>query len=215
MSNPQVQLEKCHLAKPEALKLLNKYRKERYDAFQNQEALGDKMKLAEAMVKSQTDELKQKAKELKRENKELRKTVKKLRTDLGLELDPKFKGKMTMDIMIELQEKEQQRDCLAEENDTLKQKIDQLMTELASKVKAKKMLEEQLLSTQSELRHMTRSHCHLLKLCEELKNSKERPLLTTNFPPISRKDNHRYVSDKLVQTVTSIPVCYRSYKKSL
>ncbi|MGH0174577.1 UNVERIFIED_CONTAM: hypothetical protein FKN15_009135 [Acipenser sinensis] len=75
------------------------------------------MKLAEAMAKSQTDELKQKAKELKLENKELRKTVKKLRTDLGLESDPKFKGKMTMDIVIELQEKEQQRDCLAEEND--------------------------------------------------------------------------------------------------
>ncbi|XP_051788923.1 uncharacterized protein zgc:113691 [Erpetoichthys calabaricus] len=196
--------KKSNQNNPDVLKLLEKYKKERDEAFQKEESLRDKMKLSEIITRTHAESLKHKVRDLTVENKDLRRTVKRLRIEMGLEYDPKFKGKTTKDIIGMLREKEQQSSHLSEENGSLNHQINQLTTALNSSVLARRTLEEQLSSVQYEMKELTKKYGRLLKLWEDTKVQRHERVLMTNFPGITPKSSPKEVCDKSVQTVTSI-----------
>ncbi|XP_029929797.1 uncharacterized protein LOC115374808 [Myripristis murdjan] len=187
------------LSKLEALKLLEKCRKERDDAIHRESVLRERLRQYESRMRS-TEALKQKLKTLTVDNKELRKQVKTLRAELGLESSPKFHGKTTKDIINDLHDKERQCTSLVEKAGKLSLTIDDLTSELANTVTSKTLLEDQVQSLQQNLKDMTNNQRRLLKLWEDKKAQREQ----LSLPAISQRPGQRPVVHKAVQTEMSI-----------
>lgn len=171
-----------NVSKFEALKLLEKCRKERDEAMHKESVLREKLRNYETRARS-TEGLKQKLKTFTTDNKELRKQVKALRTEIGLESSPKFNGKTTKDIINDLHEKERECGALVEKTVKLSLTIDDLTAELANTVTSKTLLEDQVQSLQQNLKDMTNNQRRLLKLWEDKKTQKEQLML----PAITQK----------------------------
>ncbi|XP_069050120.1 myosin heavy chain, clone 203 [Lepisosteus oculatus] len=192
-------------SRSEALKLVEKYRKERDDALQKESALKERLRVSENKVRTQTESLKQKIKNLSSDNRELRKTVKSLRTDLGLESDPKFRGKTTKDIISDLKDTEELCDRLTEENGKFKLRMDHLASELSNVATSKAILEERVSSLQRDLKDMTNNQRRLLKLWEDKRTEREQLAL----PAINQRPAQLQVSNKSVQTGPPVHMCQR------
>ncbi|XP_077412456.1 uncharacterized protein LOC144043090 [Vanacampus margaritifer] len=187
-------------SKFEALKLLEKCRKERDDAVHREGVLRDKLRQYESRLRS-TEALKQKFKTLLADNKELRKQVKALRTEIGLECSPKFHGKTTKDVINVLREKERECDAQIEKVAKLGLTVDELTSELANAVTSKTLLEEQVQSLQQNLKDMTNNQRRLLKLWDDKKVQREQKAL----PAIAFKSGQKLaLTHKAVQTDMSI-----------
>lgn len=193
MATSNGKLEK--VTKFEALKLLERSRKERDEALHKESVLRERLRQYESRVRS-TEGLKQKLKTLTMDNKEMRKQVKALRTEIGLECSPKFNGKTTKDIINDLSEKERECSSLVEKAGKLSLTIDDLTSELANTVTSKTLLEDQVQSLQQNLKDMTNNQRRLLKLWEDKKAQREQFTL----PAITQKP----FVHKAVQTEMSI-----------
>lgn len=180
-------------------KLVEKYRSERDEAIQRENALKEKLRQYESRTRS-TETVKQKLKTLTLENKELRKQVKTLRAEIGLESSPHFQGKTTKDIVNDLQEKERECSALMEKTGRLNLTIDELSSELANTVTSKTLLEEKVQSLQLNLKDMTNNQRRLLKLWEDKKAQREPVVL----PAITPRTAQKPLAHKVVQTDMSI-----------
>lgn len=187
------------MSKFEALKLLERCRKERDEAVHRESVLKERLRQYETRMRS-TEALKQKLKTLSIDNKELRKQVKALRTEIGLECSPKFNGKTTKDIINDLYEKERECGSLVEKAGKLSLTIDDLTSELANTVTSKTLLEDQVQSLQQNLKDMTNNQRRLLKLWEDKKAQREQLTL----PAITQKPGQKPSVHKVVQTEMSI-----------
>ncbi|XP_043940792.1 cingulin-like [Protopterus annectens] len=212
MPGPTPNQDNILMTKSEVVKLLQKYKKERDDAFRKGETSRDKLRLIEIATKSYTTELRQKIKELSDENTKLVKTIKKLRTDLGLESDPRFRGKIPKDLIKELQEKEEECRSLIEENNQLNLRITELTVECEQVQKWKRVLESRLQAVQSEMQDLIREKGLALHLWEETKAQRDE-LEQANkslWQSVMKKEEKRKdLASKSVQTVTSIPIYRR------
>lgn len=188
------------VSKYETLKLLEKCRRERDEAVQREGALKEKLRQYESRMRS-TESLKQKVKTLTLDNKDLRKQVKTLRAELGLEMNPKFNGKTTKDIINDLHEKEKQCSSLIEKTGKLSVTIDELTSELANTVTSKTLLEDQVQSLQQNLKDMTNNQRRLLKLWEDRKSQQREPL---SLPALPQRGGLKSGAHKAVQTEMSI-----------
>lgn len=187
------------VSKIETLKLLEKCRKERDDAMHREGYLREKLRQYESRMRS-TDALKQKLKTLTLDNKDLRKQVKVLRMEIGLECSPKFTGKTTKDIVIDLHEKDRECRSLVDKAAKLSLTIDDLTSEMANTVTSKTILEDQVQSLQQNLKDMTNNQRRLLKLWEDKKAQREQLVL----PAITLKPEQKPFVHKAIQTEMSI-----------
>uniref|UniRef100_H3ANW0 Zgc:113691 n=1 Tax=Latimeria chalumnae TaxID=7897 RepID=H3ANW0_LATCH len=208
--------EKTKFAKSEITKLVQKYKKERDEAFRKGESTRDKLKLVEITTRTQIEELRQKVRDLSKENRILSKTLKTYRIELGLESDPRFRGKMTKDVVKELQEKEEECRDLAEENSSLKFKLAETTSEFDQIVTSKSTLQEKLQAIETEMQELIGENASTLKLLEETKLHRDEVEQANMFlrQALSQKQEMKHFSNKYVQTMTSIPVYQKAYRRS-
>ncbi|XP_068098516.1 uncharacterized protein [Hyperolius riggenbachi] len=182
-----------------------KCQKERDDALRREESARDKLKRLEVSSRNQIQELKAKVKELTTENKTLQKTAKKLRLEVGLEGNPKFKGKVTKDIIKELQDMEEQCSQLKEDNQLLSVQLREMVPVLAQVRKQKSTLQTQLDDTLKKTQDLSNENSHLTQLLQE--SCKEKEDLDRAYLSLKKSiEDPKKVTHRSVQTTTSIPV---------
>ncbi|XP_072275774.1 uncharacterized protein [Pyxicephalus adspersus] len=206
-------LGKSYMSSYEVSRYVLKCQKERDDALRREESARDKLKHLEVSFRSQIQELKAKVKDLTSENKSLHRTVKKLRTEVGLEGNPKFKGKMTKDIVKELHELESQCSQLKEDNQLLSIQLREIVPTIAQNQKQKGELETQLQDTKNKMQDLANENTHLSQLLQESHKEKEDTERALFMLKKSIEDAKK-LTHRSVQTATSIPVILQPiYKK--
>ncbi|XP_029474377.1 uncharacterized protein LOC115100199 [Rhinatrema bivittatum] len=193
----------------EVKRFLQKCQKERDEALRREASSSDKLKTLQTTTRTRIQELKQQLKETTQENKVLAATVKRLRIELGLEISPRFKGKMTRDIIRELRDREEQCVRLGEQNDlfSLKQKETGLL--LAQTQKLSKELAEQLQAAESKVEELSTENTRLSKLLQETEEQREE-LALANLLLRKSLEEPKQLASRSVQTTTSIPVTFQS-----
>ncbi|XP_069498262.1 peptidoglycan DL-endopeptidase CwlO-like [Ambystoma mexicanum] len=209
-----VRKKKKSMSSSEVGKFLQKCQKERDEAFRREESSRDKLKRLEAATKTQILELKHRVKETTTENKILHKTIKRLRVELGLEISPRFKGKMTKDIIRELHDKEDQCLRLLEENSHLTFRLKEVVPGLAQVHKLKKDLESQLQASASKTQDLTSENARLSKLLEETEQERDE-MARINLELRKSIEETKQFSSKAVQTTTSIPIHFQNTYRSV
>ncbi|XP_063794783.1 virulence factor-related M protein-like [Pseudophryne corroboree] len=197
----------------EVSRFVQRCQKEREDALRREESSRDKLKCLEVSSRSQIQELKAKLKEVTNENKALHRTVKKLRIDLGLEGSPKFRGKMTKDIIKELQEQEDQCSQMKEENQLLSVQLREMVPVIVQTQKQKAELQAQLEGMESKIWDLSNLNTQLSQLLQE--TQKERDDLEKAYLMYRKSiEDTKKITSRSVQTITSIPVILQStYKR--
>ncbi|XP_040214554.1 FKBP12-interacting protein of 37 kDa-like [Rana temporaria] len=190
-----------------------KCQKERDDALRREESARDKLKHLEVSTRSQVQELKNKVKDLTSENKSLHRTVKKLRTEVGLEGNPKFKGKVTKDIIKELHEMQDQCSQLKEDNHLLSVQLREMVPAIAQNHKQKAELQTQLQDAKNQMEDLSNENAHLSQLLQE--SCKEKEDIERTYLMFKKSiEDAKKVVHRSVQTTTSIPVTLQpTYKK--
>ncbi|KAM5148484.1 uncharacterized protein ACMZJ9_012081 [Mantella aurantiaca] len=190
-----------------------KCQKERDDALRREESARDKLKHLEVSSRSQIQELKTKVKDLTGENKSLHRTVKKLRTEVGLEGNPKFKGKITKDIIKELQEREDECSHLKEDNQLLSVQLREMVSIIAQNQKQKGEMQTQLRDVTTKTQDLSNENAHLSQILQECRKEKE-DIERAHLMLRKSIEDAKKVTHRSVQTTTSIPVTLQStYKK--
>ncbi|KAM4021962.1 uncharacterized protein ACNLHF_027265 isoform 2-T2 [Anomaloglossus baeobatrachus] len=197
----------------EVSRIVLKCQKERDDALRREESSRDKLKLLEVSSRSQIQELKAKLKELTNENKNLHRTVKKLRLDLGLEGNPRFKGKMTKDVIKELYEQEDTCSHLKENNQLLSVQLREMVPIIVQTQQQKSELQTQLKDMERKMRDLAKENNKLEQFLQE--SRKEREELERVHMMLKKSiEDAKTVTSRSVQTTTSIPVTLpTTYKK--
>ncbi|CAH2311190.1 Hypothetical predicted protein [Pelobates cultripes] len=205
---------KSYMQSYEVSRFLHKCQKERDDAFRREESARDKLKHIEATTRCQIQDLKTKVKQLTSECKALQRTVKKLRTDLGLEGNPRFKGRMTKDIIKELQEREDQCACLKEDNSLLSVQLREIVSIVAQTQKQKGELTKQLENSELKVRDLLNENNQIVQNLQESQREKD-DLEKINLMLRKSIEESKKVTNRSVQTTTSIPVnLQNTYKKT-
>ncbi|KAM8930483.1 uncharacterized protein RCH25_006373 [Pelodytes ibericus] len=197
----------------EVSRFMQKCQKERDDALRREESARDKLKILEASTRSQIQEIKAKLKEVTGENKTLQKTVKRLRLELGLEDNPRFKGKMTRDIIKELHEREAQCSHLKEESHMLSVQLREIVPVVDQAQKQKWELQARLQSLENKVSELKKENDQVLLSLQESQREKE-DLEKTNLMLRKSIEEARIVTNRSVQTTTSIPVNLQNIYKS-
>ncbi|KAM4722921.1 uncharacterized protein WCC33_009106 [Rhinophrynus dorsalis] len=209
---------RCSMLKPytssyEVSRYVQRCQKERDEAFRREESARDKLKHIEATTRSQIQELKMKLKDITSENKTLHRTVKKLRLELGLEVNPKFKGKMTRDIIRELHVQEDQCSRLREDNQLLSVQLREMIPIIDQTQKHKMEIETKLESMENKLQELTNENNRISQLLKESQKEREE-LEKANLILKKSIEDNKQVTNRSVQTTTSIPVTLQSsYKR--
>ncbi|XP_069089463.1 peptidoglycan DL-endopeptidase CwlO-like [Pleurodeles waltl] len=206
--------KKRHMSSSEVSRFLQKCQKERDEAFRREESSRDRLKRLEASTKTQIAELKHRVKETTNENKILHKTIKRLRVELGLEISPRFKGKMTKDIIRELHDKEDQCLRLLEENSHLTFRLKEVVPSLAQVNKLKKDLEGQLQATSVKTQDLLAENARLSKLLEETEQERDE-MARINLELRKSIESTKHFSSRSVQTTTSIPINFQNTYRSI
>ncbi|KAM3914683.1 protein YIPF1 isoform 2-T3 [Leptodactylus fuscus] len=189
----------------EVSRIVQRCQKERDDALRREESSRDKLKHLEVSSRSQIQELRTKLKEVTNENKNLHRTVKKLRIDMGLEGNPRFKGKMTRDIIKELHEQEDQCSHLKEENRLLSVQLREMIPIIANTQEQKANLQTQLKDMESKMRDLAKDNTQLSQLLQESRKDKE-DLERAYMMYKKSIEDAKNVTSRSIQTTTSIPV---------
>ncbi|KAM9324708.1 uncharacterized protein PAF06_000790 [Gastrophryne carolinensis] len=182
-----------------------KCQKERDDALRREESARDKLKRLEVSSRSQLQELKTKVKDLASENKSLHRTVKKLRTEVGLEENPKFKGKMTKDIIKDLNALDVECAKLKVENHLLSVQIREMVPIISQSQKQKAELQTQLQDMDMKIKDLSKENAHLSMLLQETRDAKEDLEMAHLSLKKSIEEAKKHIH-RSVQTNTSIPV---------
>ncbi|KAE8610268.1 hypothetical protein XENTR_v10012066 [Xenopus tropicalis] len=197
----------------EISRFLQKCQKERDEAYRREESARDKLKRLEISMRSQIQELKTKLKEVTNENKALNKAVKKLRLDLGLEGNPKFKGKMTKDIIKELQDKEEQCSRLKEDNHSLSVQLKGMIPVITQTQKQKVEVEKQLQNIERKMQELQNENIHTSQLLQDTQRERDEFEKAYIMLKKSIEEAKQHIN-RSVQTTTSIPVNMQSsYKR--
>ncbi|KAM4642208.1 uncharacterized protein O3C94_016600 [Discoglossus pictus] len=197
----------------EISRFLQRCQKEREDALRREESARNKLQHLEASTRSQIQELKRRLKEVTSESKAQQKTIKKLRAELGLEVNPKFKGKTIKDIIKELKEQEDQVARLREDNHQLSMQIQKIIPELALTRTQKLKLEVQLEAKEHKLQDTLKESSQVSKLLQE--SQQERQELERVYLMLKKSiEEAKQLSHRSIQTTTSIPVTLQTtYKR--
>ncbi|XP_018115419.1 probable DNA double-strand break repair Rad50 ATPase [Xenopus laevis] len=211
---PRYSLAKPYTTSYEISRFLQKCQKERDEAYRREELARDKLNRLEITARSQIQELKTKLKEVTNESKALHRTVKKLRLDLGLEGNPKFKGKMTKDVIKELQEKEEQCSRLKEDNGALSVQLKAMIPVITQTQKQKAEVEKQLQNSERKLQELQNENHHTSQLLQD--SQRERDEFEKAYIILKKSiDEAKQHVNRSVQTTTSIPVSMQSSIKRI
>lgn len=202
---PRDPLVRSYMSSYEVSRFVQKCQKQRDDALRREESARDKLKHLEVSSRCQIQELKAKVKEVTGENKNLHRTVKNLRLDLGLEGNPRFKGKMTKDIIKELHEQEDRCAHLKEDNQLLSVQLRELLPIIVQTQKQKSELQTQLKDMESKTRAMSEENTQLSRLLKDCRKEKED--LERAYMMFKKSiEDAKKVTSRSIQTATSIPV---------
>ncbi|KAG8436879.1 hypothetical protein GDO86_007825 [Hymenochirus boettgeri] len=197
----------------EVSRFVQKCQKERDEAFRREESARDKLKQLDISTRSHIQELKAKLKEVTSESKSLHRTVKKLRLELGLEENPRFTGKVTKDIIKELQEQEEQCSQLKEENTLISVQLREIIPVLTQTQKQKAEVEKQLEDLEKKMRQLQNENNQVSQLLEDSQKVNNE-LEKANIMLKKSIEDAKHYTNRSVQTTTSIPVTLQSsYKK--
>ncbi|XP_077134593.1 uncharacterized protein LOC143788657 isoform X1 [Ranitomeya variabilis] len=206
-------LVRSYMSSYEVSRIVLKCQKERDDALRREESARDKLKLLEVSSRSQIQELKAKLKEVTNENKNLHRTVKKLRLDLGLEGNPRFKGKMTKDIIKELYEQEDQCSHLKEDNHLLSVQLREMVPIIVQTQQQKSEMQTQLKDMERKMRDLSKENTQLAQFLQESKKERE-DLERAHLRLKKSIEDAKTVTSRSIQTTTTIPVTLpTTYKK--
>ncbi|XP_071984099.1 uncharacterized protein [Engystomops pustulosus] len=202
---PRYPAVRTYMSSYEVSRIVQKCQKERDDALRREESSRDKLKRLEVSSRTQIQELKAKLKEATSENKNLHRTVKKLRIDLGLEGNPRFKGKVTKDIIRELQVQEDHCSHLKEDNHLLSVQLRQMLPVMVRTQEQNAELQSQLHQMQSKVTHLSQQNTQLSQQLQESHRERE-DLEKVHLRLKKSIEEAKSVTSRSVQTTTSIPV---------